>query len=135
MGAANDDGMSNVTADEVDENMLPMTQRMGLSHVVGDEVAGDGYPMRAVVAFALPVISNMRTMVTVMSNGAAVCINNTGTHQTCQARMRLSKFVQLFPIGNMVMVRKWQVAGADVMHVIVVDLPIWFDSYLKSTLI
>ena len=24
MGAANDDGMSNVTADEVDQNMLPM---------------------------------------------------------------------------------------------------------------
>ena len=47
----------------------------------------------------------------------------------------MPKCSKLLSIRNMVMVRKWQVAGADVMHVIVVDLPIWFDSYLKSTLI
>src|SRR5690606_2387212 len=44
MGATDDDGMSDVTTDEVDENMLSMTQRMSLSHVVSDEVTGDGYP-------------------------------------------------------------------------------------------
>ena len=107
MGTTDDNGVTDVTTDEVDEHMLSMTQRMGLSHVVSDEVAGNRYPMRAVVAFALPVISDMGTVVTVVSNGAAVCVDNTGARQTCQTRMWLSKFVQLLPIRNMVMVRKW----------------------------
>ena len=83
MGATDDDRMSNVATDEVDKDVLSMTQRMGLSHVVSDEVAGNGYPMRAVAAFALPVVSNMGTVVTVMSDSAAVCVYDAGAHKSC----------------------------------------------------
>ena len=55
---------------------------MGLSHVIGDEVAGDGYPVCAIVTFALPVISNMGTVIAVMSDGAAIGVYDTGAHQT-----------------------------------------------------
>ena len=115
MGATDDDGMSDVTTDEVDENMLSMTQRISLSHVVGDEVTGDGYPVRAVVTivaalfstvFTLPMVSDMGTMVTIMSNGATIGVNDTGAHKTCQTRMRLSNCSKLFSIGNMMMMRK-----------------------------
>ena len=82
MGATDDDRMSNVATDEVDKDMLSMTQRMGLSHVVSDEVTSNGYPVRAVVTFALPVISNMGTVIAVMSDGAAIGVYDTGAHQT-----------------------------------------------------
>jgi hypothetical protein len=36
MSTADDDGMGDVATDEVDQDVLPMTQGMGLSHVVGD---------------------------------------------------------------------------------------------------
>ena len=99
MGATDDDGMGNVTTDEVNEDMLSMTQRMGLSHVVGDEVTGDGYPLGiilTIVAFTtvirLPVISDMSTMITVMGDSTAVCVYDTGTHESCETRMWLPKF-------------------------------------------
>ena len=102
MGATDDDGMGDVTTDEVDEDMLSMTQRMGLSHVVGDEVTGDGYPVgiimtivaiiiAAITVIRLPVISDMSAVVTVMSNSTAVCVYDAGTHETCETRMWLSK--------------------------------------------
>ena len=56
---------------------------MGLSHVIGDEVAGDGYPVCAIVTFALPVISNMGTVIAVMSDSAAVCVYDAGAHKSC----------------------------------------------------
>ena len=57
MGATDDDRMSDVTTDEVDENMLSMTQRMSLSHVVGDEVTGDGYPVCAVITVVFTTLA------------------------------------------------------------------------------
>ncbi|WP_299189753.1 hypothetical protein [uncultured Psychrobacter sp.] len=36
VGAANNNGMGDVTTDEVDEDVLTVPQRMGVSHVVGD---------------------------------------------------------------------------------------------------
>ena len=57
MGATDDDGMSDVTTDEVDENMLSMTQRLGLTHVVGDEVTRDRYPVCAVVTVVFTTLA------------------------------------------------------------------------------
>jgi hypothetical protein len=79
--------------------------------VVGDEVTGDGYPVGIVTALfitviRLPVISNMGTVVTIMGNGAAVCVYDAGTHETCETRMWLSKIAQLLTKGNMVMMWK-----------------------------
>ena len=100
MGAANNDGMDDVTIDEVDQDMLSMTQRMSLSHMVGNEVTGDGYPMGAVVAivaalfsavFTLPMVSDMGAMVAVMSNGAAIGVYDAGAHESCETRMRCAK--------------------------------------------
>ena len=83
MSATNDNGMGDVATDEVDEDMLSMTQGMRLPHVVGDEVTGDGYPVCAVASITvirLPVISDMCTMITVMGDSTAIRINNTGAH-------------------------------------------------------
>ena len=95
VGATDDDGMSDVTTDKVDQYLLTMTQRMGLPHVLGNEVTGHGDPVRAVLAllsvafFALPVVADMSAVVTVASNGATIVVNNTSTHQTRKTRVRL----------------------------------------------
>ncbi|AMN67811.1 hypothetical protein [Psychrobacter sp. P11G5] len=62
--------MGDVAHNEIDKYVLSMTQWMGLSHVVGDEVTGDGYPVGAVAALfsaviTLPMVSDMGTMVAV----------------------------------------------------------------------
>ena len=42
------------------------------------------------VVCALPMIADMRAMVAVGSDSAAIIIDDAGTHETCQTRMRLS---------------------------------------------
>ena len=85
MSATNDNGMGDVATDEVDEDVLTVTQGIHLPHVVGDEVTGYGYPLGTLfTAVALPLITNMGAVVAIGVYGATTCgINDAGAHKTC----------------------------------------------------
>ena len=107
--------------------------------MISDEVAGNRNPVGAIiigitvitiiavlfsVVCALPMIADMRAMVTVSSDSAAIIIDDTGTHETGKTRMRLSNLDELFAKRDVIMMGKWQVASGNVVDVVVIIIMI-----------